>query len=137
MIRLCLLLICLFVPSLAGAQSVQVEAASEACKVQILRLNSASFSPEMMEEIYDACDDFPLSDSLAAQVVAAIVGPDVITSMNAYSFVTGVPHGFEDNDNVFSAVPYLHELMGAMNGVVFYGALSLVAIDPCLRHLES
>jgi len=128
MIRLCLLLICLFVPSLAGAQSVQVEAASEACKVQILRLNSASFSPEMMEEIYDACDDFPLSDSLAAQVVAAIVGPDVITSMNAYSFVTGVPHGFEDNDNVFSAVPYLHELMGAMNGVVFYGALSLVAI---------
>lgn len=136
MIRWLLSFMVLFFVLPASADSAAVAAASEACKAQILSINAADVTTENLERTLDACDDFPLSDSLSGQTLAAIVGEDILLPLDVFTYLTGVKHGFSEGDAVFNAVPTLHAVLGAFNNVVFYSAVVLVFIASLFKAIR-
>ena len=124
---LALLMFTSSLPAMA-ADSDAVIAASEACKSAILTVNSGDIDQALLENVKESCDDFPLSDSMAAQVVAAIIGEDLLVPLDVFTFVTGIEHGFESGDSVFMAVESLHDVLSTVNDVVFYTVIGLLVI---------
>ena len=107
MIRILCFLVFL-IPFGAFSQDDTVELAADIqhikCREKLMSINGGDVDTLRNNGVIEACQGFPLSDDVAAQVLGALVGPSMVGVFDVLSSFTGEAHGFNEEDGVFFTI---------------------------------
>ncbi|OUV22631.1 MAG: hypothetical protein CBC55_03730 [Gammaproteobacteria bacterium TMED95] len=122
MIRILCFLVFL-IPFGAFSQDDTVELSADIqhikCREKLMSIDGGDVDTLRNNDVIDACQGFPLSDDVAAQVLGALIGPDMVGVFDVLSSFTGEAHGFNEDDNVFLLLKPLHTTLLYFNLLVF------------------
>ncbi len=122
MIRILCFLVFL-IPFGAFSQDDTVELAADIqhikCREKLMSINGGDVDTLRNNGVIEACQGFPLSDDVAAQVLGALVGPSMVGVFDVLSSFTGEAHGFNEEDGVFLLLKPLHTTLLYFNMLVF------------------
>lgn len=105
----------------AEIQSIQ---AKEECRNRIMNLSDEDLKTLNPNKVISACQSFPLSDDVFVQVLAAMIGPDIIIPLDIYSGLTQKKHGLNIDSPLLTVATPLHNVMYSIN--IFFLSFLLV-----------
>ena len=141
LLSLCLMVTVLLMPlhvsaaSTASASALSSEA-RDRCLSKIMQAGGGDLSRLQPNQIAEACQSFPLSDDVFVQTLGAMIGPDMLIVLDAYSAISGEAHGFDEGSPLFTAAAPYQSIMKAANYFflsLFLGGLVLSVFAQMLR----
>lgn len=101
------------------------------CEKSIMQIKGEDFQTLRPNDVIDTCNKMPISEDLAVQTIAILVGDPFVHVLDAFTAISGEQHGLEPNSNLLTIASPLHSILEAFNWFmlslfIFVSALSTV-----------
>lgn len=98
-----------------GQVGDSIISAEDLCKDKIMTLSSDDLKRINPNELIKACQNMPLSDDFAIQMLSVVIGEPLLVVLDAFSKLSNNPHGMERDSVLLSMAGPLHAVFEAFN----------------------